>query len=74
MALADLGISRQANAFYRTANGARHERTRPATHQYVRKQPCRVIRAQMESGNQSDLFDKSVKSESTPAYQVNKYN
>lgn len=70
MTLVELGVSRQANAFYRTANGARHERNWPAAHQYVRKQQlCRVIRAQVESKYQSDLSDKSVKSGSTPAYQ-----
>lgn len=75
MTLVELGVSRQANAFYRTANGARHERNWPAAHQYVRKQQlCRVIRAQVESKYQSDLSDKSVKSGSTPAYQVSKYN
>ena len=76
MALVDLGISqRQANVFYRTANGARHERTWPAAHACARKQQlCRVIRAQVESENQSDLFDKSVKAGSTPAYQVRNHS
>ena len=75
MALVDLGISRQANAFYRIAYGARHERTWPAAHAYVRKQQlCRVVQSQAGLETQSDLSNnlsnKSVKLGSTPAYQV----
>ena len=75
MAVVDLGISQQANAFYRTTNGARHERARSAAHAYNRKQKLsRVIRAQVESENQPDLSNKSVKSGTTPAHQVRKYS
>ena len=57
MVLVELGVSPNANSFYRTGNGARHERSAHAPRASARRQQhlSRVIRAQVEPTNLSSL-------------------
>ena len=72
MVVAELGISRQANGFYRTANGVRHERawTSPAAPARRLQHPRRLTLAQAEPAKHPTVPSTSVKSEHTNAQQV----